>query len=788
MVGRAQTLVNFSLLVIDEKAVPIQGATVKLLQDNKMIKGMATDAKGLAVFSNLKGSCTFLVSLTSYQPQTRTYQFPSNKKVDTIRLNPATVALQEVNVASRPPQIEHKQGKTIVNVESSVTITGMSVLEILERSPGVTVDRSGGISMQGKNGVLVMIDDKPTYISGSDLNDMLSAMNSGQVSEIELITNPSAKYDAAGNAGIINIKTKKTKQIGFNGQVTASGGHGIYPKANDNLLLNFKSGKVSSFFNYSYNYAEYLTKIYALREYFNSANGITSTLDQPSYFTGTVNSHTIKTGLDYAISPKTTLGLVLTGATNKRKGDNDATATWLNNSGGVDSAISTTNISNNKFRNGMANLNLRHNISPKADIGADIDVLHYDISADQAFNNHLLAPGGYTELSKGDIPTTIDIVTGKVDYSLKNAKNDSWLFGAKASRSNTDNTAYYQNFLGGNWVDDNSRSNHFIYKEQISAAYSSWEAKRGKFSWQLGLRYEQTNYDAHQLGNAIQRDSSFSRNYGGFFPSGYLTWQTDKNNGLTASISRRIERPAFQKLNPFYFIINKYTYQTGNAFILPQYTLNFELSHQYKSWLTNTVSYSSIDNYFSQIFLNDGNKGILLYTQGNVGHAYNFNVQSMVVLNPTGWWSTTATALYTHKQLKGFNGNTVTATADQLNISTTNQFTIAKKYTAELSGYYLTSSRIDIQEQLYPSGQLSIGLSKSVFNKKGTLRINARDLFYTNWLKGLTDFPTATEYFKLQRDTRVVMVSLTYRFGKTYKVNKRSDGSASDEMQRVGNG
>lgn len=372
---------------------------------------------------------------------------------------------------------------------------------------------------------------------------------------------------------------------------------------------------------------------------------------------------------------------------------------------------------------------------------------------------------------------------------MKNKQNDNLQIGIKSSYSKTDNSAYYQIFDGSNWVDDNSKSNHFIYDENVNAIYSSFEAaKRGRFSWQLGLRYEHTTYHAHQLGNALQKDSAFARNYGNLFPSGYLTYQANATNGFTLTVGRRIERPAFQKLNPFYFIINKYTYQTGNAYILPQYTWNFELSHQYKSWLTNTVSYSDIQNYFSQIFLNDGNKGILLYTQGNVGRTYNINVSSQMILAPAGWWSLTAQALYTHKQLKGFNGNTYTTTSDQLNFSTNNQFTIAKKYTAELSGYYLTRSRVDIQEQLYPSGQLSIGLGKSVFNKKGTLRINARDLFWTNWLEGLTQFPTATEYFKLRRDTRVVTISLTYRFGKAYKVNKRSDGSASDEMQRVGNG
>jgi iron complex outermembrane receptor protein len=227
---------------------------------------------------------------------------------------------------------------------------------------------------------------------------------------------------------------------------------------------------------------------------------------------------------------------------------------------------------------------------------------------------------------------------------------------------------------------------------------------------------------------------------------------------------------------------------TGNVYILPQYSLNFELSHQYKNWLTTSISYSSIQNYFSQIFLADANKGILLYTQGNVGRTYNIGLSSMVIASPTNWWSFTAQAVYNHKQMRGFNGNTYTSTIDQLSMNASNQFILSKKYTAEISGSYITRSRIDLQELVYPSGQLSFGIAKQVMNKKGTLKLNARDVFYTTAYEGLTQFPNATEYFKLQRDTRVLTLSFTYRFGKTYKAAKRSDGSAGDVIQRVGNG
>jgi iron complex outermembrane receptor protein len=789
-ISYSQTMPNFSLIVVNERSQPAAGATVQLIQATKTLNTVVADEQGSALFQNIAtGNYIFSVTYMGYkQQESKVYHFPSNIGTDTLMLQPTGTTLQQVNVTAKTPMIEQKQGKTIVNVDASVTNAGSTVLEVLEKSPGVTVDRNGGIALQGKPVVLVMIDDKPTYLSGADLNNLLSGMSSAQVAQIELIANPTAKYDAANNAGIINIKTKKNKQQGFNGSFTVSGAQGRYPKNNNSLNLNYRVGKVNTFFNYSNNLAKYLTDLYALRKYYYENNALTSMLDQPAYFTGTVFYNNIKTGLDYFISPKTTLGIVLNGTTVPRSGNNNATATWQNAAGVVDSVITTGNKNHTQFKNGAINLNLRHAISEKQDLVLDADYLHYNIVSEQNFTNQLQAPGGYTELSRGNIPTTIKITSGKADYTLRGKNNAVFQTGWKSSFTNTDNVASYQNQQSGQWQEDYSKSNHFIYTENIHALYSSYEGKYKKISAQAGLRYEYTSYKAHQLGNVTQKDSAFARNYGQLFPSGYITYEADSTHSFTLTAGRRIDRPAFQNLNPFYFIINKYTYQTGNPYILPQYSWNFELSHQYKSLLTTAVSYSSIQNYFSQLFLNDAAKGILLYTQGNVGRTYNIGLSSTVSASPCKWWSLTAQAQYNHKQLRGFNGNTYTTDIDQLTMNANNQFSISENYTAELSGFYTTRARNDVQELLYPTGQLSVGVSRVVMHKKGTIKFSARDILYTNAMEGLTQFPNATEYFILKRDSRVFTLSFTYRFGKAYKTTKRTDGSAADEMERVGNG
>jgi iron complex outermembrane receptor protein len=778
---------RFSVVVVNGQRQAVVGATVKLIRNGKAGVSLAADSGGVALFTFAgRGAYRFLISSAGYQSKvTDEYHLPGVAG-DTVRLLSANTALQEVTVTGYVPLVERKRDRTIVNVEASPANAGSTVLEVLERSPGVTVDRNGGIALNGKPGVLVMIDDKPTYLSGDDLNTLLSSMNSSQVSKIELMANPSARYDAAGNAGIINIKTKKNSNDGFNGTLTTSVGQGIYPKTNNSVVLNFRRGKVNAFLNYSVSDIKFLINLYAYRKYLDGSRAVTAILEQPSYFSGTIVNNTIKTGVDYALSPGTTLGFAVTGSDIHRHGENTGSANWLEADGKMDSSILTTVKPVNVFTNGTFNVNGKQTLSRNAEISADVDYLHYRFKGNQDFDNHLEAPGGYDEIYRSYIPTTIKILSAKADASFGLGAG-TLQAGGKFSSSHTDNAATYQNWENLQWVDDETRSNRFIYREKIQAVYASYEGRAGRVSYQGGLRYEHTDYTAHQLGNSVQPDSSVSRNYGGFFPSGYFSYKIDSMNSLTLTVGRRTDRPPFQSLNPFLYIINKYTYQTGNVYLLPQYSWNFELTHQYGDLLTTGVSYSRIDNYFSQIFLSDTSRTILYYTQGNVGHVYNLGLTGSLNWSPCRWWSLTFTATFNHKQLRGFNGNVYTSTISQLNLNMNNQLSFGNGYAGEVSGFYTTRARNDIQELLYPTGQASVGLSKAVLKKKGTLKLSYRDIFYTNAMEGLTSFPDATEYFKIKRDTRVLTLAFVYRFGKSYKVSRHVEG-ASEEKGRVGNG
>lgn len=787
--SQTSTAESFTVTVINDKKESLEGAVIEILSigDKKLVKSAVTNKNGVSVFYiSIEADHLLNTSYIGYAAQSVTINNRSGKGI-TITLQPGSKILGEVNVVSRKPFIQQVQGKVIVNVDASVTNAGTTVLEVLEKSPGVMVDRSGGISLQGKPNILVLIDDKQTYLSGAELSSLLGGMSSSQVETIELITSPSAKYDASGNAGIINIKTKKNKQVGFNGLLTFSLGQGRYPKNNNSLVMNYRNGKFNTFLTYSTNFNKNFTSIYALRHYYSNSGALLSTLDQPTIFLGRGFNNTLKTGFDFYASSKTTLGISLTGITASRKGTSDATASWQNAMGGTDSSIRTYGATSTKFQNGAVNLNGKHTISKTQDISVDLDFLKYDIFNDQAFSNKLQSAGGYIEGSRGDLPSTISIFSAKTDYSVQLGKHAKLESGFKTSAINTDNTAAYQFFDGVQWKEDLGKSNHFLYKEQIHALYASFEQKLSKLSFQAGLRYENTNYNGHQLGNSAHKDSAFSKDYSGLFPSGYISYQADSANTFTLTAGRRIDRPPFQRLNPFVSIINKYTYDRGNPFIQPQYSWNVELSHQFKQLLTSTVSYSIIKDYFSQIFLAEGSD-ILIYTNGNVGKMYNLGISVAIQASPFKWWSLSGQAIYNYKELKGYQTLNYASSVSQLNISMNNQLRLGSTYTAEISGFYTGKARNDLQELLEPTGQLSAGLTRPVLKKKATIKLSVRDIFFTQVMEGNTDFPGADEYFILRRDSRVINLALTWRFGKLLKAARRNSGSAGDEMQRVGGG
>jgi len=776
------------IIVFNEKNVPFENVTVQLLSaKNIVLKSGKTDKKGSVLFSEpVKGSYYFNAKAFGYESRKSTMiKSPFVLSTINLKILPSSQVLKEVVVEGNKSPIQHIQGKVILNIDAGTTNVGTTVLELLEKSPGVMVDKDGVISLQGKSNVLVMIDEKPTYLTGGDLTNLLASMSSAQVNQIELMTNPSAKYDASGNGGIINIKTKKITQEGFNGSVSIIGGWSRDYKNNNGLLLNYKKGKINAFAALNYNTNNNFTDIYAYRSYFGQNNNATGILDQNTAIANLLHYKFLKTGIDFYASKTTTIGFSASGTLIQRDGNSDAIATWKKTNGAVDSAISTVSNSLYKFRNGALNLNLKQSIGKNQDLSVDVDLLRYSMNNNQQFTNRLISTNSYNQGTDIQIPSTIKIFSAKADYTVRLNKNNTFESGFKSSSISTDNNADYVNINELIRTRDLNRSNHFKYKENINALYANIDHRAGKVNAQFGLRFEDTDYDAQQLGNSARPDSSFSRSYANLFPSGYLSYQTDSLNTFTITASRRIDRPAYQKLNPFTFIVNKYTIQRGNPYIVPQYSWNVELSHRYSQLLTTTVSYNIIKDYFSQLFLSEGTN-ILIYTDGNVGEMKNLGLSASLQLSPTKWWLFNGQGNFNYKKFNGYQNVSYRSSVNQFQFNISNQFTILKTLSAELSGFYITQARNDLQELLYPTGQVSAGLSKTILKGKGTLKFSARDIFFNQAMEGLTDFPQAQEYFKLTRDSRLFFLSFSFRFGKPLKLPKRSNGGVTDEMKRAG--
>ncbi|MGB4845866.1 MAG: outer membrane beta-barrel protein, partial [Ferruginibacter sp.] len=584
--AQKQEHTGIQITVLNEQRNPLPGATLSLLTpDSVLIRSGVAGTAGIFEFKGSNpGKYLVRVSQTGYRDAFSTVidreKNPSFS--GTVTLRPDTKVLNEVTVVSKKPAIQFLPDKTVINPEASISNAGASVMDVLEKSPGITVNKDGSIIMKGKPSVTVLVDGKPTQLSGADLQAYLSGIPASQVDVVELIENPGAKYDAAGNAGIINIKMKANKVKGFNGSMNLSLGQGFYTKTGNSLNLNYRNGKLNWFMNYGVRASKEKMDMWTLRKYLNTKNEDSVLLEQPNFNRSSQFGHNIKTGFDFFVNKNTTLGLVFTGGTFNRSATSTSSIDWMNPQHNIDSSINTRGGNTRKFKRGGVNINGRFKIKDGSELTVDFDYVNFTINGDQQYQTQLVAPGSDIEAMQGNIPAKLKIFSVKADYSKK-FKKFLLETGLKTAFNKTDNLAEY--YLATNndpWQQDLRRSNHFLYSENISAAYASVDAEKGKWHWQAGLRYEFTAYKAHQLGNAVVRDSAFKKNYGSIFPTAFVSYQADSNNTITFRVGKRIDRPAFQHLNPFQTILNKYTYEAGNPFIKPQYTWNFSVAHTYK--------------------------------------------------------------------------------------------------------------------------------------------------------------------------------------------------------------
>jgi len=785
--------------LLDGNQVPVAAGSSRLLKiaDSSFVKIAVSDSLGTYQFFNIPVGDYLVVATAVGHTKTYSSTFTYSGQpliLPDLQLARNTTNLKEVTVIARKPMFEQKIDRMVVNVDAAITNAGTTALEVLEKSPGIQVDKDGNISLKGKQGVTVMIDGRPTYLSGPELANMLKGMQSSQLETIEIMTNPPAKYDAAGNSGIINIRTKKNKMKGFNGSLSAGIGQGKYFKTNESLNLNYRNGKVNLFSSYSFGSYNSFQQLDVSRRFKEDDGSVRAIFEQYNYMRRRRMNNNLKIGMDYNLTSKTTLGAVVSAFYNPESTAGTNTSYLKNPHGLLDSIVTAENLMSEKWRNISVNLNMRHQYdSTGRELTTDVDYIRYNSNNSQHFINGTFEPDWvkrYEEQIHGELPVVIDIYSAKMDYSHP-LKNDSKLeAGIKSSYVATDNKANYSELIEGTYVPDYRKTNFFEYKENVNAAYLNFNKQvTKKLGVQAGFRVENTNYSGFQYGNPTQQDSSFKRSYTSAFPTVFLSYRGDKYNQFSLSIGRRIDRPAYQDLNPFLFFIDKYTYGQGNPYLRPQYTRNAELSHIFKEFLTTTVNYSVTKDYMTELFDQPDGQGDYNYAMrvrnGNFGKMQNAGVAVNLQFPVKKWLTASLYSNYNYIRFEGsVNGNMMKISASNLTLNSNNQIRFNKSWSGEVSGWYQSKS-IYGQILIRPMGGVSIGASKQILKEKGSLKLNIRDVFYSQRVRGVINIQSTDASFRSYEDSRVVNLTFTYRFGKPIKGIKERNKTGVDEQNRV---
>ena len=783
--------------VLDDAKKPLDGATVILLvaKDSSLVNTQLAGADGTFAFQNLTDN-TYLIKATyiGYKKYLSGNVVVSQQKsvnLPAFILSSTGKTLNEVAVTAQKSYIQQKIDRTVVNVGALISNTGANALEVLEKTPGVQVDADGNITYKGKSGVLVMIDDKPTYLSAANLATYLRSLPSSSLDQIELMDNPPAKYDAAGNAGVINIKTKKNTIRGFNAVVAADYAQGFYGRSNDSINLNYRVDKVNLFANVAYNEQRTFRRLEIDRDYFDANGNPTSSLKDISYFRPTSNNTNIKAGMDYFISPKTTWGIVYTGDISRDHDSSPVYSLLYGQNGQLDSTINTLNTSKNKFNSNGINLNYTHKFdSAGRQLTFDLDYIRDESGSNQLFVNNTFLPNSTltnSTMLTDNLPATINIYSAKADYTHPLKGKAKLEAGVKSSYVNTDNAANYFNVINGISTIDYNNTNRFLYKENINAAYINFNKNFGRFSLQTGLRLENTNGNGHQLGNAERADSSFINHYTDMLPTAYFSYNLDTagHNVLVASYGRRIGRPNYGSLNPFTFFVDEFTYFSGNPFLKPQFTDNYKLAYSFKSLFTVAVAYNYTTDVQGETIHNSGD--IFISTQGNIGQQKVLDFSVNTNFQPAKWWSVNLYAeVYNNTYQGAFYTGYLNQSENTFSANGNNQFTLSNGWSAELSGFYRTGGTYG-QFVSIPTGMLNAAIQKKILNNKGSIKLNMRDVFHTFSPSGtITNIVGATATYHNFVDTQVETLAFTYSFGKSTNVpEKRETGGADSEQGRA---
>ncbi|HMI03204.1 MAG TPA: outer membrane beta-barrel family protein [Pedobacter sp.] len=760
--------------VVDENsaALPFAQATLKNSRDSSTVKVVFADDKGHFAFEIPAGKYLIELKMMGYAAvYSKVFDIATarTESLGVIRLKPVARQLAAVNISAPLPFVERRADKLIVNLNGMGS--GASIMEVMNQFPGVAVTPDDRISLNGKS-VQIYIDGKATTLSGEALTGLLKGMSSSAIQKVELIAQPSAKYDAAGNGAIINIIRKRNYKAGLNGNIYAGGGKGTFGKANGGMNLNYKGEVYNLLLNLDYNYNDYFYNIY-IASTFLDANRTTigqSVSDIQS--TRTNSNYTPNLGVDFYLSKGTTLSASVKPRFQTFNRNGVANIYNADQAGNVIAQSRFINLVGICATNFSSGLRLQHKFDTAGrELTVDLDYYRNGNYNDQ--DNRALT---FNPIS--DLPSVVaqdrvfDVYAFKMDYTHP-LKNDHQLeMGTKTSYVNSGNSNFYQDMAS-------QQTDLFAYKESISALYLTYGRTGKKFSYQLGIRGEYT----HGQGEQQFGTNRFTRNYFQPFPSLHFDYKLSKNHNLTLGLNKRIERPGYESLNPLVRIISSNNLQQGNPALQPVIAYNADTWYGYKNALLFGLTYShSVDDFTSlSVPLNDG---IISTLPGNANYSDYFTLQGIYGKQVLPRWYTSTNAILSKRSFKGeFNGILLQSDGiPSISATSFNSFSLSRNFSLMfLFGYNGKNMDRTITNQAF--AYLTAGVRQQFLNKRASAQLSVVDLFksYRNYYQ--QNSGAVQQLWRNRFETRMVKLNFSYNFGGTIKNTKKSNG-AEDERKR----
>ncbi|MBV8251676.1 MAG: TonB-dependent receptor [Chitinophaga sp.] len=782
-----------SIKIIDKAGKPLPFASVLLrhVKDSALVKGELSTETGAVGFQEIPEGQYFLQAsqmgfTTAYTPNFTIDAGHRKINIDSIVLVPLSKTLQGVNVTAQKPYIEREPGKTVLNVESSPTAAGNSALDLLRKAPGVVIDNNENIVLQGKS-VQVMIDGKLTYLTGEQLTNLLKTTPAENIGQIELMATPPAKYDAAGTGGIINIKTKKGKLTGINGTVNGTYNQGYYASFNGGGNFNWRTEKFNLYGNG--NIGQYRNRVdREFKRTFRDAHD-TSMLTQAISQLGKFIDRDYKVGLDYFLTDKHTVGVLVNGYNNAFTSTVPSTTPLFKPGQRPDSILSSFTANDNHFHNVAVNLNYKgildtsgKEISVDADYASFRNARHLTLN-DSMLDNHL---GQFRNMNgvQSNATAKITIKSLKADLTWPLGKQGKLEAGAKVGLASINNIMLYDSLQNGKYVRAQSQSDEFDYSENIYAAYAAYKKTIKSTSFNVGGRFEYTN----SKGVSHSMDSTVENNYLNFFPNVSVEQKLNDKNKISLAYTRRIDRPDYGQLNPFIYYLDRYTYRRGNPYLRPQYTNSTEFSYVLKDKYIFTLNYSRTKQIMEEFLDQDDATKITISKDLNFDHSDRVNLSVTAPFDPTKWWhmDNNLNAGYTSYLVQAGNGPLQTRSIWDYNVNTTQTITLPKDYKVEVTGFYQSPFIFGIFKG-DPQYNMNLGIQKTFLDKKATIKLNCNNLLHPQYFKGRAQYANLDMNIYNIWQYRSYSIYFSYKFGNnSIKAARDRQTGTSAESKRAG--